>query len=658
MNTRELGVVLSRRADDFVLLELTAREELSRPFRFVVELASEDPDVALDEMIGETLAAWLLVASDEQRWFHGRITRFTFLGYRGNYARYEAVVEPEIAILDRNRDCRIFQDLTAPEVVKEVLRNAGVTDLEDRLTDDYPQRSYCVQYRESDFAFLSRLLEEEGITYWFEHRADRHVMVLGDAGSAHEESTGYESVRFRPPTENLVVSDVIDDWRIETDLRPGTYEHEDFDFKRPKSDLLARRRPADRPANGSESLVVYEWPGDYNKHEDGDRYARLRIEEIHAEREVARGSGGVRGLRPGHTFRLTDYPRRDQNQEWLVIETQTRLVSDALETSGELERSDPICRTSFRAIDRERPFRPARRTPRPVIQGPQTAIVTGRKEGEEICTDQHGRVKVLFHWDRHCKSEATSSCWIRVTHPWAGNGWGGLAIPRVGQEVVVEFLEGDPDRPIVNGRLYNGDQKPPQELPAAQNSMSIRSQSLGGSGGSNEITMNDTPGAEGFYIHAQYDLNEVVENDRSCSVGNNETRAIAVDRTTEIGSNETLKIGANAQESVGANKLIDVGSTLTLRAGTSITLQCGASTLHMNQAGFITLSGTVINIAAAVNANMVAPVTNVVGAVMSTNTGAVNIVTGGVVARMVGSQVETVAECDNVVRGAKVKINT
>jgi type VI secretion system secreted protein VgrG len=301
------------------------------------------------------------------------------------------------------------------------------------------------------------------------------------------------------------------------------------------------------------------------------------------------------------------------------------------------------------------------------------------EKGKEVDPDDYGRVKVQFHWDRYGKMDENSSCWVRVSQPWAGKGYGCMNIPRIGQEVVVEFIEGDPDRPLINGRLYHAENMPhasnagrdgkkgnqkPKGLSGAGQMTSFKSNSLGGSGGHNEITMNDEGGKEGLFFKAQKDEIHNVGNDREDTVGNNETRKVKVDQSLEVGNNQTEKIGVNANETVGVAKVIEVGTTFMLKAGTSITLQCGASTIHMNQAGVITISGMMISIAGAINCNMAAPITNIVGACLLTNSGLINASTGlvshfggGTYTHISGSTVENLASGDNIVKGATVKVN-
>jgi type VI secretion system secreted protein VgrG len=322
--------------------------------------------------------------------------------------------------------------------------------------------------------------------------------------------------------------------------------------------------------------------------------------------------------------------------------------------SGIIDRDGPVYECSFECIPADVTFRPQRLTPWPMVRGVQTAIVVGPK-GEEIYTDEHGRIKVQFYWDRQGGRDERSSCWIRVSQPWAGGGFGGLALPRVGQEVIVDFLEGDPDRPIVTGRVYNAEQMGPQDLPAKKMRTSIRSNTYPGGGGFNEITMDDSKGTEHFYEKAQYD--------KTVEIGNNRNTSVGVDSVEVVGNNVAEVVGNNKSTDV-TNAYNETCDTYLLNAKTSITLQCGASRIHMNQAGFISITGNVISIAAAVNSSMVAPLTEVVGAVMLTEVGGVVLVEGGVthvrgeaLATLKGGKVNVIAKGDNIVQGSTVKIN-
>jgi type VI secretion system secreted protein VgrG len=556
--------------DALMFHRLTGREEIGRLFEYEVELLSTDETLSFTDVVGQSITIEIELPSGEVRHLDGICASFGLAGGHGNYARYRAVLRPWLWLLTRSSDCRIFQNKSAPDIIKEVFRDHGLTDFrEASLSGNHPVREYCVQYRETDFAFVSRLMEEEGIYYFFEHEAGKHTLVLADSYSAHAKTAGYEDVPYHPKSETDRRSrDHVDEWQASESLEPGAYVLEDFDFERPKANLevkLAAQHTLARSA-----LEMYDYPGGYIQTADGEGYLRVRMEELYARQALARGAGSVRGLSPGALFSLTDFPRADQNKEYLVVEATYEISGGSYE-SGTGDDAE-LFRCTFAAIEGQRPFRPARVTPRPMVYGPQTAIVVG-KSGEEIWTDAHGRVKLQFHWDRLGKSDEQSSCWVRVAQIWAGGKWGSIHLPRIGQEVIVEFLEGDPDRPIVTGRVYNGDLKVPYDLPANQSQSGIKSRSTkqGNDQNFNEIRFEDKKGSEHIYVQAEKDLQILVENDetrtvkhdRKKTVENDETTSIGHDRIEEVKNDETITVKGNRTETVEKDETITVKGNRT-----------------------------------------------------------------------------------------------
>ncbi|WP_334012596.1 type VI secretion system tip protein VgrG, partial [Pseudomonas aeruginosa] len=347
----------------------------------------------------------------------------------------------------------IFQNQKVPDIIKQVFRDLGFSDFEDALSRSYREWEYCVQYRETSFDFVSRLMEQEGIYYWFRHEKKRHILVLSDAYGAHHSPAGYTSVPYYPPSLGHRERDHFFDWHMAREVQPGSLSLNDYDFQRPGTRLEVRSNVG--RAHAAADYPLYDYPGEYVQSQDGEHYARTRIEAIQTQYERVRLRGCARGIGAGHLFHLSNYPRLDQNREYLVVGAEYRVVQELYETGngggGAQFESELDC------IDAGQAFRPLPSTPVPVVRGPQTAVVVGPK-GEEIWTDQYGRVKVHFHWDRHDQSNENSSCWMRVSQAWAGKNWGSVQIPRIGQEVIVSFLEGDPDRPIITGRVYNAEQ--------------------------------------------------------------------------------------------------------------------------------------------------------------------------------------------------------
>jgi type VI secretion system secreted protein VgrG len=442
-----------------------------------------------------------------------------------------------------------------------------------------------VQYRETDYNFVSRLMEEEGMYYFFKHQQGRHTMVLADAYSAHAPYEGYGELPFvQVESKGRIEREFIQEWDFTREVQPGRYAIDEFDFKKPAVDLGVNTNQKRSYEYANEE--VFDFPGSYLTTGEGNQLVKVRLEELQAKFEVARARTNARGVCPGSLLKLTGQPRKDQNREYLVLSAEYDMEYaeyESMESAG----ADFGCQ--FRAMDSKQPFRPQRLTPEPVVQGPQTAIVVGPK-GEEIYTDEYGRVKVQFHWDRYGKQDENSSCWVRVSQPWAGKNWGMVAIPRIGQEVVVDFLNGDPSCPLIIGRVYNADQMPPYDLPANKTQTGIKSRSsMKGAGANfNEIRFEDKKGEEQVYIHAEKNQDNIVENDettdvghdRTEKVGNNEKITIGVDRTENVGNNETIAIGVNRTETVGANESITIGANRTKTVGASETVSVALQRTH------------------------------------------------------------------------------
>jgi len=581
---RSLSVSTPLGEDVLLLRGMTATEELGRLFDYELELISDSIDIYHEDLLGQSLTVRLSLLNGQQRYFNGIVNRFSQLGFDGALAVYRATLVPWTWFLTRTADCRIFQEQTVPDIIKAIFREHGYTDFEERLSGSYRQWVYCVQYRETDFNFISRLMEQEGIYYYFTHEDGKHKLILADSYSAHGPAPGADEIPYYPPDATaLRERDHINDWSVAQAVQPGAFAHTDFDFTAPRKSLLAKRS-SPKPHEHAE-LEVYDYPGEYVETSDGESYARVRLEELHAGYETVRAEGNARALAMGHLFSLTNYPRDDQNREYLIVSADYRLRSDVFGSSADLPGGD-VFHCSFTAMDAHTAFRPSRITPKPVVQGPQTAIVVGQA-GEEIWTDQYGRVKVQFHWDRYGKSDENSSCWVRVSHPWAGKNWGAVAIPRIGQEVIIECLEGDPDRPIITGRVYNGDQMPPWELPANMTQSGILSRSTkGGSvSNANAIRMEDKKGSEQLWIHAEKNQDIEVENDethwvghdRAKTIDHDETSRIEHDRTESVGNNESISIGVNRTESVGKNETISIGEHRTESVGKNETISIGES---------------------------------------------------------------------------------
>jgi type VI secretion system secreted protein VgrG len=528
---RFLAIETALGPDALGLRSAAITEQLGRMFQIEAELSSEDGQIDLDQVVGHPATIRLNVGKNKKRFFHGIVSRMVQVGNSGGFAHYRATVVPWLWLLTRTADCRIFQKQTVPTIIEEIFKDHGFSDYELKLSGDYQQKEYCVQYRESDFNFVSRLMEQEGIYYYFAHEQGKDTLVIADSASAHTPFEGYADVTFHELERGATGREVITDWTVEKEVQPVAYALQDFNFEKPKVNLLSPSSVS-RP-HGAAEFEIFDYPGEYEDLGSGERLAKIRIEELQTLYETVRGRSSARGLATGSSFKLKGHPREDQNREYLITAVSIHVDGGEFAVAGK-PNGEEFFNCSVSAVDLKHPFRTERTTPKPIVQGPQTAIVVG-PSGEEIHTDAHARVKVHFHWDRHGEPNENASCFIRVSQPWAGKGWGSMATPRIGQEVIVEFLEGDPDRPIITGRVYNGETKPPY---AAGNGVvsGMKSNTHKGTG-FNEMSLDDTAGKEKITIHAQYDMNTTVQHDQSDTVKSGKRTV-----TVETGTNtETIK---------------------------------------------------------------------------------------------------------------------
>jgi type VI secretion system secreted protein VgrG len=584
---------------------MEGQEALGRPFTYNLTLFSEDGDLVLSDLLGQVVTVELDLPdttptpNDGMRFFNGYVTRFSRRGVHRNYHVYSATVSPWLWLLSQPTNCRIFQNKTVPEIIKEVFRAHGLTDFQESLTGDYSPFEFVAQYRETDLNFVSRLMEDEGIYYFFTHQADKHTLVLADSYGAHNKVSGYEEVPyFRPGSMQQSLPDHMSDWEDTQQIQPGTVAMNDFNFETPKTDLLVTRS-APNPHEKAD-FEHYDYPGDYLERSEGERYVRLRLEELNAQYEQASGRGNARGLATGSLFKLTGYPIDSENREYLITGTTFTIEGPDYESQAGSGGAETF-RLGLDAIDSQCPFRPEPRIRRPTVPGPQTAIVVG-KDGEEIWTDEYGRVKVQFHWDRDGNDDENSSCWVRVAQMWAGAKFGAINIPRIGDEVVVDFLEGDPDRPLITGRVYNADNMPPYTLPGNKTQTGIKSRSSKGGNPDNfnEIRFEDLKGDEEVYLQAEKDLNilvkndesRVVEHDRTKEVKNDETSTITGNRTEEVCKDETITIHGNRTETVDKNETITISGARSESVSKDETISItGARTETVSKDETISITG-------------------------------------------------------------------
>jgi type VI secretion system secreted protein VgrG len=566
--------------DALLLTGFHGIEGISGLFGFELDLLSENHNITFEDIIGKNVTVSIILADGDKRFFNGIISSFSQgrgggeAGGDPHFSHYSATMVPWLWLLKRTADSRIFQKLSVPDIVEKIFTEKEFLDYKLLLNDSYEKRDYCVQYRETDFNFISRLLEEEGICYFFEHEEKKHTLILADASDKFKPCPKQESARYQISAGGWLEEDVITILDKMQEIRPAKYTINDFNFEIPGTDMKVD--VSTKQMLGPGEREIYDYPGLYTKKAQGERLTTIRMEEEETKITSITGSSDCRAFTSGYKFNLSDYYREDMdNKDYVLthIEHEVREVSDYYGASIESMGSESPYINRFKCIPYDVPYRPSRDTVKPVVRGTQTAIVVG-PAGEEIYTDGTGRVKVQFHWDREGKKDENSSCWIRVSQTAAGQGWGSVNIPRIGHEVVVDFLEGDPDRPIINGCVYNG----MNTIPFGSGIMSgAKSNTSPGGGGYNEFSLNDTAGKEMIIVHGQYDMESTIENDQTLTVHNNRTSTIDVDDSETVGSNQTIKVGANQDVTVGANQSVKVGSNKTETISIAKALSIGAA---------------------------------------------------------------------------------
>ena len=610
---------------------MVGNEQISRLFEFRVRLISESSSISAKSLLGQDMSVEVDLTTEKggggKRYLSGQVVQFTYIGRDGDFYSYMAVLRPKLWHATRRTDFKIFQNQKAPDIIKSVLAKYNLS-IDDKLSGSYRNWVYMVQYDESDFNFVSRVMESEGIYYYFSHSNGNHTLVLADDIGSHSPlPNGPSTIPYYSGDRAAHVhdEDFIDGWSFAEDVASGHFAADDYDFEKPKALLDTKQQ---QPAGHAEdSREIYKWPGGYTEVADGENYARIHIERQTAPREAAHGEGNARNIAPGYLFTFEKYPRADQNKSYLIESAYYRFEenvhrSDGAGGSGQSKRAGSDSPTSYRigfdVVPQSTRYRSQEVTPKPHTTGPQTAVVVG-PPGEEIYTDQYGRVKVQFHWDRYGQMNENSSCWIRVSSPWAGANYGGIHIPRIGQEVVVDFLNGDPDYPLITGRVYNAMQMPPWDLPANKTQSGFLTRSTKGGtpghglhnspGTANAIRFEDKAGQEQLWLHAQKDQLTEVENDEDKWVGQDRRKTIdrdefntihrdrteVVDRNEKINvhgwrteevdldetitihqnrkervdHNETISIGDNRTEDVGKNEKIDIGINQSLKVGSN-----------------------------------------------------------------------------------------
>lgn len=583
--------------DTLLFAHLTGADHISRCFEFNILAQSFDPEVKSADLLGKTITA--IIQPDEDgnlptRAFHGMVDQFRFEGNDDeDMYQYRLILRPSLWLLSKSTDNRIFQNQSVKDIIASILDEHSITDYRfDLQSKGLEAREYCVQFGETDLDFLQRLMEHEGIFYYFEFEEEKHTLVMTDQTSTLQPGGADGQLRFEPNDLATIEGEGVISRLSRTDSIV-TAEHtlNDYNFEAPSANLLAKAYEPDTHANDTKER--YSYPGKYAETGVGNDIGKTRLEENRALKYRVRARSTATGYWSGHIFEFYDHPREAENQQYMILSVQYDIVDGQYASSQEIQRDLGVV-TMFDLIPLDTLFRPARVTPRPVMRGPQTARVVG-PGGEEIYTDEYARVKVHFFWDRLGAGDEKSTCWIRVSAAWAGAGFGFIQIPRIGQEVIVDFLDGDPDKPIITGRVYNAEQMPPYELPGNATQSGWKSESSKGGGGWNELRFEDLKGSEEVYFQAEKDHNELVKNNetrhigndfeetvvnnakqdvgvnRDETVGNNKTTAVGVNRNVDIGSNDTETVGANRSLTVGADETIAIGANSTETIGANHT---------------------------------------------------------------------------------------
>ncbi|RJQ70908.1 MAG: type VI secretion system tip protein VgrG [Desulfobacteraceae bacterium] len=583
---KSLIINTSLGADELLLTGFRGREGISRPFAFELELVSENHNIAFKDIVGKAVAVTVTLFEGEKRHFHGLVSRFVHKSgklekgeYAPRFSRYSATMVPWLWLLTKTKDSRIFQNLSVPDIIEKIFKDAGFSDYQLKLSGSYAEKVYCVQYNETDYNFVSRLMEQEGLFYFFQHEEKKHTLIIADSPDEHKPCSHQASARYQNNAGGWQEEDVITDLTMEQEIRAGKYSVNDYNFEMPNADLKVEVTTQHDLGPGERE--VYDYPARFSKRDEGDRLANLRMQAEEASITTIKGSSTCRDFASGFRFELKGFYRSDMNNKAYVLTVLDHEASEPVEASGHVV---PTYSNRFSCTPHEVPFRPPLVTPKPVVEGTQPAVVVG-PSGEEIYTDKYGRVKVQFVWDREGKKDENSSCWVRVSQPWAGAGWGAMFIPRIGQEVIVDFIEGDPDRPIITGRVYHGANSPPYSLPDEKTKSTLKSNSSTGGGGFNEIRFEDKKGSEEIYIHGQKDWTIAIENDKNQTIGHDETLKVANDRTKAvdknedetIGENKSISVGKSHTESISENMSVSVGKKLDESTGDSKSVSVGKS---------------------------------------------------------------------------------
>lgn len=594
-DNRNLRIKTSLGSDVLVLRELKGSEGISQLYQFELDLLSEDGAIKPQDIVGDNVSITLESENDTPRLFNGYVKRFQYAGLeKRGYYHYKAEIVPWFWFLDKTSDCKVFQNLSIQEIVESIFTEAGFTDFEFCLMESHSPLEYCVQYCETDYQFICRLFESEGMYYFFEHQEGKAILHIADNASYYQDLSPAQLEHSSGIRDQYY----INAWHHHYQHCSGSFTQMDFDYEKFNQKLLTET-PTAIPLKNNSDLDRFDYPGSYKDNEQGNILTKLRMQQEEMSFEEVRANSNVHFLELGKKFTLTsDENEVDNNQVFVVTQIQHAAINPGyLEPVPEAEKKKedtPFYTNQFSCIPAATTFRPQSSTPVPRIDSVQTALVVG-PSGEEIYTDEYGRIKVQFHWDRYGKKNEQSSCWVRVASSWAGAKWGTVAIPRIGNEVVVSFVNGNPDNPLITGCVYNSVNKPPYDLPGSKTSFGMKSRSTKSDKSSfNEISIDDNKESEQVKINAQKDFNITVGHDLSSSTTNNASNSVGVDssysvgndRTSDVSNNDTSSVGVDQTSTVGSNSKRDVGADDILTIGTNQTIDVGAdqaSTIGSNQ---------------------------------------------------------------------------
>ncbi|MBI3776136.1 MAG: type VI secretion system tip protein VgrG [Gammaproteobacteria bacterium] len=598
-------------SEELKVVGFRGSEDVSKPYSYTLELACENVDLDFDTVVGKPGVLTLIGDHDNiERHVHGIVSRMCFLRQVKRFAVYEAELVPQLSFLDLRHNCRIFQNVTVPQIIESVLKDAQIASdhYKLQLNGKYEAREYCVQYRETDLHFIARLMEEEGIYYFFEHSKSSHLMMVADSPTVHAKIAAPDKILFHDVSGSVEAEDSFQRFAYTEQVQSGQVAQRDFNFKKPALGLEVKKQQDKNAA-----LEVYDYPGGYEVPGVGDKFTQVRLDALQAQIKQGVGTSNCMRLVPGFSFTLAEYPQQKLNQDYFLTQLKCRarqpqVLQESAGSEGTTYTNDIHCMPASTV------YRTKQALSRPKVSGVQTAIVVG-PAGEEIYVDEHGRVKVQFHWDRQGKNDEKSSCWIRVSQLWAGASWGAIFTPRIGQEVIVGFLEGNLDRPLITGRVYHGTNRPPYPLPAEKTKSTIKSDSSKGGEGSNELRFEDLKDKEEVYLHGQKDWNIRIENDTKEWIGHDRHLIVQHDQLEQVKGDKHQKVvgvqnvkidgtlsiesGADTQQKTAQNFAHEAGSEIHFKAGQKVVIEAGVELTIKVGGSFVKIDASGVTIVGA-----------------------------------------------------------